>query len=83
MQNKQAAAVLGIHEGTASRRHEKALPRLQASIIQQAGQRMSTEAFAGILEDLRNPPRRFAQILREALESKAGKPDGQQGGPKS
>jgi RNA polymerase sigma factor (sigma-70 family) len=83
IQNKEAAAILGIHEGTASRRHEKALPRLQASIIQQASQRMSTEGFAGILEDLRNNPRLFAQILREALESEAGEPDEQQGGPAS
>jgi len=92
LQNKEAAAMLDIHEGTASRRHEKALPRFQSSIIQQASQSMSAAAFAGVLEDLRSNSRLFATILREALdqarrpcqaddaEERAGHPDVRQGG---
>jgi RNA polymerase sigma factor (sigma-70 family) len=72
LQNKQAAAVLGVHEGTASRRHEKSLSRYQAAIAARAQQRLSEDAYTGVLEDLQANPKLFGLILHEALERGTG-----------
>jgi RNA polymerase sigma factor (sigma-70 family) len=66
--NKQAAAILNIDEGTASRRHPKALSRWYASITRLAGIRLSQDAWLAVLEDMESSPRRFSLVLREALE---------------
>ena len=66
--NNEAAGILGIHPGTATRRREKAVSQLQASIMQRGKERLSENGFAAVLEDLHNNPRLFSNILRESLD---------------
>lgn len=69
--NKQAAAQLGVSEGTASRRHEKALGRLQARIMEVAESSLSNAAWESVLEDMEANPQMFALVLGRALEPNA------------
>jgi len=69
--NKQAAAILGVSEGTATRRHQKALERLQERIQEVAKSELSNDAWESVLDDLEKSPLMFALVLGRALDQNA------------
>jgi RNA polymerase sigma factor (sigma-70 family) len=68
LNQKEAAAILGVHPAQVGRRLQRVLPELESAIKRIASERLSEGAFGGIFEDLRENPQAFGEILRRAIE---------------